>query len=78
MRVVEKADIAPLEPLLCSVKAGVTILSRSERSIYDMIACGDIAAVKSNGRTLLLVQSLREYVAKLPRARGSKNRRRVA
>src|SRR5262249_9451574 len=78
MRVIEKADIAPIEPLLCSVKAAITILGRSERSIYDMIANGEIVAVKSDRRTMLLVQSLRDYVAKLPRARGSKNRRRVA
>jgi hypothetical protein len=78
MRAIEKADIAPIEPLLCSIKAGEAILGRSERSIYDMIYNGDIEAVKSDRRTMLIVKSLRDYVAKLPRARGSKNRRRVA
>jgi hypothetical protein len=33
MRVIEKADIAPLEPLLCSIKAGTAIIGRSERWI---------------------------------------------
>ena len=33
MRVIEKADIAPLEPLLCSIQAGTAIIGRSERFI---------------------------------------------
>ena len=80
MRVIEKADIAPLEPLLCSIQAGITIIGRSERFIIDAIATGKIKAVKSDRRTLLVVQSLRDYVASLPPAKGTRNppRRRVA
>ena len=83
MKVIEKADIAPLEPLLCSIKAGVTILGRSECSIIDAIARGELEAVKSGRRTLLLVQSMKDYVAKLrqqSRAKGTINppRRHVA
>ena len=81
MRVVEKADIAPLEPLLCSIKAAITILGRSERFIIDAIARGELKAVKSDRRTLLVVQSLKDYVASLPPAKGTINRpprRRVA
>jgi hypothetical protein len=80
MRVIEKVDIAPLEPLLCSVQAGVTMIGRSERFIIDAIARGQIQAVKSDRRTLLVVQSLRDYVAKLPPAKGTINptRQRVA
>lgn len=65
MRVIEKVDIAPIEPLLCSIKAGETILGRSERSIIDMISRGEIQAVKSDRRTMLVYQSLKDYVAKL-------------
>jgi hypothetical protein len=83
MRVIEKADIAPLEPLLCSIQAGTAIISRSERFIIDAIARGELEAVKSNRRTLLVVQSLKDYVANLRhgnRAKGTPNppRRRVA
>lgn len=79
MRVIEKADIAPLEPLLCSIEAGIAMISRSERFIYDAIARGKIKAVKSDRRTLLVVQSLRDYAAQLPAAKGSLlTRRRVA
>ena len=79
MRVIEKADIAPLEPLLCSIQAGITIIGRSERFIIDAIARGELEAVKSDRRTLLVVQSLKDYVARLPPARGTRNppRRRV-
>jgi hypothetical protein len=62
-------------PLLCSIKAGIAILGRSERSIYDMIYNGDIEAVKSDRRTMLVVQSLKDYVARLPRAKGTLVRR---
>jgi hypothetical protein len=35
-----------------------------------------LRAVKSDRRTLLVVQSLKEYVAGLPPAKGTKNSRR--
>jgi len=82
MRVIEKADIASLEPLLCSIQAGTAIIGRSERFIIDAIARGKIKAVKSDRRTLLDVQSLKDYVKSLPAAKGTINppprRRRVA
>jgi hypothetical protein len=80
MRVIEKADIAPLEPLLCSIKAGETLIGHSRRFIVDAIARGKIEAVKSNRRTLLVYQSLKDYAATLPKAKGTINqpRRRVA
>jgi hypothetical protein len=73
MRVIEKADIAPLEPLLCSIQAGTAIIGRSERFIIDAIARGILKAVKSERRTLLVVQSLKDYAATLPPAKGTKN-----
>jgi hypothetical protein len=73
MRVIEKANIAQIEPLLCSIQAGTAIIGRSERFIIDAIARGKLKAVKSDRRTLLVVQSLKDYVAKLPPAKGTKN-----
>jgi hypothetical protein len=83
MRVIEKADIAPLEPLLCSIQAGTAVIGRSERFIIDAIARGELKAVKSDRRTLLIVQSLKDYAAKLIAERPAKGtpnspRRRVA
>jgi hypothetical protein len=80
MRVIEKADIASLEPLLCSIQAGTAIIGRSERFIIDALAKGKIKGVKSDRRTLLVVQSLKDYAASLPPAKGTPNppRRRIA
>src|SRR6266699_342252 len=80
MKVIEKADVAPIEPLLCSIEAGTAIIGRSERFIIDAIARGKLRAVKSDRRTLLVVQSLKDYVDKLEAAKGTPNpsRRRVA
>jgi hypothetical protein len=73
MRTIEKADIAALEPMLCSIQAAMKILGRSERSIIDMIARGQIQAVKSDRRTLIVVASMKDYVASLPKAKGTPN-----
>jgi hypothetical protein len=72
MRVIEKADVAPLQPLLCSIKAGQAILGRSERFIIDAIARGVLKAVKSDRRTLLVVQSLKDYVRDLEETKPAK------
>jgi hypothetical protein len=77
MRVIEKADIAVLEPLLCSIQAGTAIIGRSKRFIIDAIARGKLKAVKSDRRTLLVVESLKDYVASLPPATGTINPRRA-
>jgi hypothetical protein len=77
MRVIEKADIAPIEPLLCSIQAGTAIIGRSERFIIDAIARGKLKAVKSDRRTLLVVESLKDYANKLiaeAPAKGTINR----
>jgi hypothetical protein len=85
MRTIEKADIASLEPLLCSIQAGTAIIGRSERFIIDALAKGKIKGVKSDRRTLLVVQSLKDYVRDLQEnhpAKGTPNspprRRRAA
>src|SRR5262245_14277631 len=73
MKVIEKCDIETLEPLLCSVQAATAMIGRSERFIIDAIARGIIKAVKSDRRTLVVVQSLKDYVASLPTAKGTLN-----
>jgi hypothetical protein len=79
MKVIEKCDIAPLEPMLCSVQAAMALIGRSERFVIDAIATGMLQAVKSDRRTLLVVQSLKDYVASLPAPKlkaDNRNRRR--
>jgi hypothetical protein len=66
MKVIEKCDIVELEPLLMSVEAATKYIGRSERFVIDAIARGVLQAKKSDRRTLLVVQSLKDYVASLP------------
>jgi hypothetical protein len=68
MKTIEKADITPLEPILCSIEAAEALIGRGRRSIIDAVARGSIQAVKSDRRTLIVVQSLRDYAASLPKA----------
>jgi hypothetical protein len=68
MRVIEKVDIATVEPLLCSVAAATAIIGRGERFVIDAIATGKIKGVKSDRRTLVVIESLHDYVAGLPAA----------
>jgi hypothetical protein len=52
MTVIEKAEVATIEPLLCSVAAATTIIGRGQSFVIDAIATGKIQAVKSDRRTL--------------------------
>jgi hypothetical protein len=52
------------------------IIGRSKRFIIDGIARGLFDAKKSDKRVLLVVQSLKDYIAALPAAKGTLNRRR--
>jgi hypothetical protein len=58
---VMEAVAAPI-PDACRISG----LSRSE--IYRRLAAGDIHAVKSGSRTLILMESLRAHLASLPLA----------
>jgi integrase len=73
-KLLDKTEIARIEPLLCSVAEASVMTGRSKRFIADGIARGLFQAKKSDGRTLLVVQSLKDYVAGLPEAKGTLNR----
>ena len=57
-----------LQPILCSIPQASAILGRGVGAIYGLIGDGKIRAVKSNGRTLIWVDSLYEYARDLPKA----------
>lgn len=57
-----------LQPILCSIPQASAIIGRGVGAIYGLIGDGKIRAVKSNGRTLIWVDSLREYANGLPKA----------
>ena len=69
-----------LPPILCTIPHAAAMLGRGTRFIYEAIATDKIRAVKSDKRTLVVVESLHEYAAGLPAAKikPQSKRRRAA
>jgi hypothetical protein len=61
-------DEMPLLPILCTIPHAAAMIGRGQTFIYGAIGDGRIEAVKSDKRTLVVVESLREYAKTLPRA----------
>jgi hypothetical protein len=58
----------PIAPIFCTIPQAAATLARGTRFIYQAIATGQIEAVKSDKRTLVVMASLRRYAAERPRA----------
>jgi hypothetical protein len=58
-----------LSPILVSIPDAAAMIGRGITFIYAAIGDGTIQAVKSDKRTLVVVDSLRQYAAGLPRAK---------
>jgi hypothetical protein len=65
-----------VEPILCSVPQGCQMLGTGIQGMYDLIGAGLVQAVKRGTRTLLVVESLRQYAKTLPAATVSPPRKR--
>jgi hypothetical protein len=74
-QLVGEVRIQTIEPILVSVEEAAVIMGRSPRFVADAIARDLIVGRKSDGRTLLEVESLRAYCAGLPKATGTPIRR---
>ena len=57
------------EPILCKIPEAAHWIRRCERFIYELIATGQIEAVKSGRSTLVVVASLHKYANDLPPAK---------
>jgi hypothetical protein len=66
--VVEGQGVPRLEPIAAAIPAACHISGLSRSEIYRRLATGDIRAVKSGARTLILLDSLRAHLAQLPPA----------
>jgi hypothetical protein len=64
----EGLSIPRLEPIAAAIPAACHISGLSRSEIYRRLATGDIRAVKSGARTLILLDSLRAHLAQLPPA----------
>jgi hypothetical protein len=57
-----------IEPLLVSVPQTAQYIGRCTATVYELIGSGRLNAVKSDGRTLVTMESIKGYVASLPPA----------
>jgi hypothetical protein len=55
--------------ILCTIPQAAAMIGRGQTFIYGAIGDGTISAVKSNKRTLVVVESLYRYAAALPPAK---------
>lgn len=69
------ADIS-MPPILVTIQQACGLIGRGQAAIYDLIGNGKIKAVKSDGRTLIVVESLQAYAAALPAAKIRPRRKR--
>jgi hypothetical protein len=55
-----------VEPLAVKPAVAAAMLGQSRSSVYRFINSGQLDAVKSGASTLVLVESIRRYIANLP------------
>ena len=65
-----------VEPILVSIPQGCQMIGRGVATMYELIGAGRVRAVKDGARTLLEVESLREYARSLPAAKVAPPRKR--
>jgi excisionase family DNA binding protein len=56
------------EPIAAPIPTACRVSGLSRSEIYRRLAAGDLRAVKSGSRTLILMDSLRAHLASLPAA----------
>jgi hypothetical protein len=56
------------EPLLLSVPQTAKAIGRSVSTVYQLAGAGVLDAKKSDGRTLITMESIKRYIASLPTA----------
>ena len=64
-------NLAGCDPILVSVNQASAIIARSPRMVYELMATGELKAVKSGRNTLILYNSIRDMSPVCPRRRSS-------
>ena len=57
-----------IDPVLVPLNQAATMIGQHRRTIYSLIAAGRIKAVKSGRSTLVVYDSIKQYIASLPPA----------
>jgi hypothetical protein len=65
-----------VEPLLVSIPQTCQLIGRCTATVYELLGGGQLEAVKSDGRTLVRMDSIKRYVDSLPEAKVAPPRRR--
>jgi hypothetical protein len=55
-----------IDPITAPIAEAVRISGLSRSEIYRRLTAGDIVAVKNGSRTLIVMASVRDYLARLP------------
>ena len=63
-----QTETTPTIPLTVTILEAVRVSGLSRSELYRRLAEGKVRAVKSGARTLILMDSLRAYLASLPPA----------
>jgi hypothetical protein len=63
-------------PLMVSIPQTCAIINRGTAAVYELLGAGKIKAKKSDGRTLVIYESLIQYMHDLPDAKIAPPRRR--
>ena len=63
-----KRQPVKFEPITCPISGAQQMSGLSRASIYRLLVAEKIQAVKSGSRTLIVMASLRDYLASLPMA----------
>jgi hypothetical protein len=58
-----------VEPLLLSIPQTAQAIGRCNATVYELVGSGRLDAVKSDGRTLIKMDSIKRYVDSLPPAK---------
>jgi hypothetical protein len=57
-----------VEPLAVSIEGAMAATDESRSTVYNLIGTGEYEAVKAGSKTLILYESIKRRLAKLPRA----------
>ena len=57
-----------VEPLLLSIPQTSQMIGRCVATVYELLGSGQLEAKKSDARTLVTMESIKQYVASLPKA----------
>jgi hypothetical protein len=68
--------VVVINPLLVPVKQACAIIGRGQSALYELLGRGEIKAKKSDGRTLIVYDSLVAYKDRLPAAQIAPPRKR--